>query len=190
MILTAEQLKAISPATPLDRIKTFLPHLNEYLPKYGINTPIEVASFLAQVLHESGGLKWLREIWGPTPAQSRYEGRKDLGNVIAGDGKKFMGRGLIQVTGRTNYMLISRALFNDDRLLITPELLATPQYGTLSSCLYWRSRNLDAIDDDNSIREETKKVNGGYNGLKEREQYFETALKIFGVPHPQQNPTV
>lgn len=186
MILTAEQIKEISPSTPLERIKTFLPHLNEYLPKFGIDTPIEVSSFLAQVLHESGGLKWLREIWGPTVVQSRYEGRKDLGNVIAGDGEKFKGRGLIQVTGRANYAAISKAIFGDERLLREPEILATPQYGTLSSCIYWKSRNLDAFDDDFSIKEETKKVNGGYNGLEDREKYFQRAIKILGAIHPQQ----
>jgi len=188
MILTAEQLKEISPGTPIERIKTFLPYLNEYLPKYGIDTPIEVASYLSQVMHESGGFKWLREIWGPTTAQIRYEGRKDLGNTFPGDGKKFLGRGLIQVTGRTNYLSISKSIFGDDRLIREPELLATPQYGTLSSCIYWKSRNMDVLDDDFSIREETKKVNGGYNGLNDREKYFQQALKSFGIIHPQSNP--
>ena len=66
MKVTAEQLKAISPGTPFSRIESFIYHLNDFMPKYGIDTPIEVASFLSQILHESGGLKWLREIWGPT----------------------------------------------------------------------------------------------------------------------------
>ena len=179
MIITRQQLKAITPSTPDSRIDTFIPHLNNYLPKYGIDTPNEVAAFLAQVLHESGGLKWLREIWGPTAAQSRYEGRKDLGNTVKGDGKKFLGRGLIQLTGRANYERMSKDMFGDNRLLNTPDLLATPEYAVKSACIYWKWRNMDAIDDDTNIKDETKRVNGGYNGLADRQQYFDRALKVF-----------
>ncbi len=75
-----------------------------------INTPARAAAFLAQVGHESGQLRYLREIWGPTPAQVRYEGRADLGNAQPGDGKRFMGRGLIQITGRKNYADCGAAL--------------------------------------------------------------------------------
>lgn len=184
MILTIEQLQRISPGTPRERLLTFLPHLNKYLPEYGIDTPIEVASFLAQVLHESGGFRWLREIWGPTKAQSRYEGRRDLGNTLKGDGKKFMGRGPIQITGRANYERLSRDMFGDDRLLRNPEIIATPEYGIISSCIYWRWRNLDRLDDDFSIKEETRLVNGGYNGLDDRQKYFDRALQVFGIEKP------
>jgi putative chitinase len=181
MILTPSQLKAISPGTPLDRINEFLPHLNTYLPQYGIDTPIEVASFLAQVLHESGGFKWMREIWGPTAAQLKYEGRADLGNTIKGDGKLFMGRGPIQLTGRKNYDRMSMDMFGDDRLLKNPDMLVLAQYGIWSSCIYWKWRKMDAIDDDLSIKQETKKVNGGYNGLDDRQKYFNRALTALGA---------
>ena len=196
MTLTADQLRRITPGTPIDRINVFLPHLNKYLPIYGIDTPIEVASFLSQVLHESGGFKWMREIWGPTSAQARYErdfnqpftktNKRNslafkLGNNIQGDGKKFMGRGPIQITGRTNYTRMSKDMFGDNRLLHNPEILATPEYGIISSCIYWKWRNMDAIDDDLSIKEETKKVNGGYNGLDDRQKYFNRALKVLTV---------
>ena len=181
MTLTAEQLKQITPGTPLDRCKVFVPHLNKFLPLYGIDTPIEVASFLSQILHESGGLKYLREIWGPTKAQSRYEGRADLGNIIKGDGKLFMGRGLIQLTGRTNYARMSKEIFGDDRLVRNPEILATPEYGVLASCIYWKWRGMDSIDDDNSITAETKKVNGGYNGLEDRQKYFDLAKAVLNI---------
>lgn len=163
----------------MPRVETFVPFLNEYMPKYGIDTPIEICSFLSQVLHESGGLKYLREIWGPTPAQLRYEGRKDLGNIYPGDGKKFMGRGLIQLTGRNNYQYMSRDMFGDFRLLVTPEVLATPKYGTWSACIYWKWRRLDDYDDDDDIRRETKLVNGGYNGYDDRVRYFDRAKKVF-----------
>lgn len=177
-MITREQLKAISPSTPDTRIDTFIHHLNNYLPKYGIDTPNEIASFLAQVLHESGGLKWVREIWGPTSTQARYEGRKDLGNTVKGDGKKFMGRGLIQLTGRANYARMSKDMFNDDRLLYTPDLLSTAEYAVQSACIYWKWRKMDLIDDDLDIRRETRLVNGGFNGMTDRQQYFDRAIKI------------
>ena len=179
MILTVEQLKSITPNTPLERINTFLPFLNKYLPMYGIDTPIEVASFLAQVLHESGGLKWMKEIWGPTSQQLKYEGNTDLGNTVKGDGKLFIGRGLIQITGRSNYAMMSRDIFRDDRLLRSPEILSLPEYAVQSACIYWKWRKMDLIDDDFDIRSETKKVNGGYNGLNDRQQYFDKAIKVF-----------
>jgi len=179
MTITLDQLKKISPATQESRLDTFLPHLNKYLPLYGIDTPNEVASFLAQVLHESGGFKWLREIWGPTSAQSRYEGRKDLGNNVKGDGKKFMGRGLIQLTGRANYERMSKDMFNDNRLLETPDLLSTAEYAVWSACIYWQWRKIDLVDDDLNIVDETKKVNGGLTNLADRQQYFDRAIKVF-----------
>lgn len=178
MQLTLEQLKRITPGTPVERIAVFLPYLNDYLPDYGIDTPVEVASFLAQVLHESGGFKWLREIWGPTTAQSKYEGRVDLGNIYPNDGKKFMGRGLLQITGRTNYKRMSKEIFGNETLLTNPEILSSAKYAVVSACIYWRWRNLDANDDDFSIEAETKKVNGGYNGLQDRKQYFDKAIEV------------
>jgi len=176
-MITADQLKRISPGTPIDTCNKFVPFINKYCPLYKIDTPIELASFLSQILYESGGLKWMREIWGPTKAQNGYEGRKDLGNTVAGDGKRFMGRGPLQITGRNNYTRMSKDMFGDDRLLKTPEILATPDYGIWSACIYWGWRNLDAVDDDNSIERETKLVNGGYNGLTDRKAYFERAKK-------------
>ncbi len=178
-MLTSQQLKSITPSTSDSRIDTFLHHLNHYMPLYGIDTPNEIASFLAQVLHESGGLKWLREIWGPTAAQAKYEGRADLGNTVRGDGKKFMGRGLIQLTGRANYARMSKDMFGDDRLLQTPDLLSTAEYAVKSACIYWTWRKMDAIDDDTNIKDETKRVNGGLNGIVDRQQYFDRALKVF-----------
>ena len=94
---------SIATGARLDRATNMLPHLESAMADYQINTTIRIAAFLAQIGHESGGLKWLSELWGPTPAQSRYEGRKDLGNVQPGDGFLYRGRGFIQLTGRANY---------------------------------------------------------------------------------------
>lgn len=180
-MITAEQLKAISVVPTLERCKEFSPHFAKYCPKYGIDTPIELANFLAQVLHETGGLKWLRELWGPTAAQVRYEGRKDLGNNQKGDGKLFMGRGLIQMTGRANYTRLSKEMFGDDRLLKNPEILATPEYAVQSACIYWGWRKIDRFDDDKDIKSETKLVNGGTNGIEDRQKYFKRACKVLGI---------
>jgi len=195
MLLTIDQLKAILPKAPEQRLQTFLPHLNKYMPEYGIDTPIEVASFLAQVIHESGGFKWLREIWGPTSQQLKYErdftapwpakkGERNwlafqLGNEQKGDGRLFAGVGLMQTTGRKNMEATSLALFGDKRLLQNPEILATPEYAVMSACWYWKSRGLDRFDDDLDIKEETRRVNGGYNGLEDRQQIFNRAVAVF-----------
>ncbi|PSH68499.1 carboxypeptidase [Phyllobacterium brassicacearum] len=85
----------------------------------------QCAYVLATAWHETGAYKYMREIWGPTSAQKRYEGRKDLGNTVAGDGKKFMGRGFVQITGRRNYTDWSRRLGLD--LLKEPQLAEQPE---------------------------------------------------------------
>ncbi|PSH68635.1 hypothetical protein CU102_12820 [Phyllobacterium brassicacearum] len=85
----------------------------------------QCAYVLATAWHETSAYKYMREIWGPTPAQKRYEGRKDLGNTVAGDGKKFMGRGFVQITGRRNYTDWSRRLGLD--LLKEPQLAERPE---------------------------------------------------------------
>lgn len=198
MTLTIEQLQNITPGTPAERIGTFLPYLNKYLSQYGIDKPIEVASFLAQIMHESGGLKYVRELWGPTKQQNRYERdfsqpwpehRKgfrnwlptQLGNSEKGDGRKFSGVGLIQTTGRRNMLRMSKDLFGDERLLKQPEILALPEYAVKSACVYWTWKRLDVFDDDLSIKEETLRINGGYNGMEERQKYFERAVNILSV---------
>lgn len=198
MTLTAEQLKKISPGTPLDRINTFLPFLNKHLPAYGIDTATEVASFLSQVLHESGGLKWMKELWGPSAQQSKYErdfsqpwpelqrGKRNfvatnLGNSEKGDGKLLMGRGPLQITGRKNYTRMSKDMFGDNRLLKNPDLLSLPEYGIQSACIYWKWTKMDKVDDDLHITQETKKVNGGYNGLDDRQKYFSRAISVFKI---------
>lgn len=137
---------------------------------------LQIAHFLAQVGHESLSFIYTKEIWGPTPAQLRYEGRKDLGNVIAGDGLRFMGRELIQVTGRANYRACSIALFGDERLLQTPELLEQPAHAVASAFWFLDSKGIGQLTDLKAI---TRKINGGLNGLKDRQERFERAVKTF-----------
>ncbi len=94
----------------IDRAQTFAPLIDQAAPDFEINTQERMAAFLAQVGHESGGLHWLVELWGPTATQLRYEGRADLGNTEPGDGVRYKGRGLIQLTGRENYRKAGEAL--------------------------------------------------------------------------------
>ena len=180
--MTELQLKQIAGYATTTNVKTFLPFLNSYMNQYNINTKYRIAAFLAQVIHESGSFKYTREI-----ASGRaYEGRKDLGNIQVGDGERFRGRGLIQITGRTNYELVSKGL-NED-FVSAPEKLEEPCYATKSACWWWNNKglneiadNLDTVnatDQNNVFKQITRKVNGGLNGLKDREYWFDRALKI------------
>jgi len=178
-MITIEQLRKVVPGFPKNG-DVFLPHLQKYLAIYEINTPQRMAHFFAQVGHESGSFKWVRELWGPTPAQRGYEGRKDLGNTQSGDGSKFRGRGLIQYTGRANYAQLSQHIFKDARLLDTPQLLEVPEFAVQSACYFWKSRGLNELSDtgwtDAVVTKITRKINGGINGLNDRLLRFQQAL--------------
>ena len=174
-MITAQQLKNILPQATSANIEMYLPFLNSLLPQFGINTPVRIAAFLAQVGHESGQLRYNKEIWGPTEAQKRYEGRKDLGNVVGGDGTKFKGRGLIQITGRANYDAFGKAVGKD--FLQTPELVETPEYAVMTACWFWKSKKLNLFADSGNFKGLTKAINGGYNGLEDRLQIWERAKK-------------
>ena len=129
MPITVQQLLQILPNAG-QVAGVLVPVLNTAMSRYQIIGSKRVAAFIAQIGHESGQLKYVKEIWGPTAAQTRYEGRKDLGNTVAGDGSKYRGRGLIQITGRANYMACGEALSLD--LIKQPELLEKPQHACMS----------------------------------------------------------
>ena len=177
MDITLEQLKRISPQSG-PRAAIFLPWINAAMHKYGIITAARQRAFLAQFGHETGQLRHMRELWGPTPAQQRYEGRIDLGNTLPGDGKRFMGRGLPQITGRANYIACSQALFGDDRLLVNPELLEQPQWACESGGWYWSSRRLNALADQAQFASITKRINGGLNGQVARLALLQRAQQV------------
>lgn len=143
---------------------------NVNLPRYEIDTPKRLAHFLAQVCHESGGFKYMEEIWGPTVAQQRYEGRADLGNTVAGDGYRFKGRGPIQLTGRTNYRRFGQLCGID--LENHPEIAALPSVGILTAALFWNEHKLNALADAGDIEGITRRINGGLNGFAERKEWF------------------
>jgi putative chitinase len=142
-----------------------------------INTRLRIAAFLAQIGHESGSLVYSKELGGPSYF-AKYDGRKDLGNTEPGDGAKFCGRGLIQVTGRANYLKASQALFGDDRLLRKPDLLEVPDWAAKSAVWFWSTRNLNNLADGAQFTDLTKKINGGTNGLDDRKARYQYALKV------------
>ena len=153
------------------RLTAVYPFLIEGMTRYAINTKLRQNHFIAQLAHESGEFRYMQEL----ASGSAYEGRKDLGNTETGDGVRFKGRGLIQLTGRANYAAIGKALGID--FVSNPELLETPKYATLSACWFWNSRNLNIWADADDILRITKKINGGVNGLTQREMYLDRAEK-------------
>ena len=150
--------------------------LNTAMNHYQIVGLKRVAAFIAQVGHESGQLKYVKEIWGPTKAQARYEGRADLGNTQPGDGSKYRGRGLIQITGRANYAECGEALGLD--LVNHPELLEKPQHACMSAAWFWSSRGLNTQADAGRFDTITRRINGGQNGAADRRELYARALKV------------
>lgn len=151
----------------------------------GLERPHRLAQFLAQLAHESGGWRWDREIWGPTAAQKRYEGRKDLGNVQPGDGSRFRGRGPIQITGRANYAEFTawaRKMHpRAPDFTATPEAVNTDPWEGLGPIWYWDTRGLNVYADRGDLLTVTKRINGGTNGLADRQaRYTRTALVLLG----------
>lgn len=179
MRLTLEQLLKILPEAG-KKAAAYLPHLLTAMANRQINNPRRIAAFLAQIGHESGSLRYAREIWGPTEAQKRYDTREDLGNTpeLDGDGKLYRGRGLIQITGRRNYQLVSLILFSDNRLLEKPELLEEPQWAAESASWFWMSQGLNELADQGQFRLITKKINGGLNGYQDRLKLYTKAREV------------
>ena len=175
MPITVQQLLLILPnAGPVAGV--FVPVLNTAMNQFQIVGAKRVAAFIAQIGHESGQLKYVKEIWGPTAAQMRYEGRADLGNTQANDGSKYLGRGLIQITGRANYKACGEALGLD--LINQPELLEKPQHACMSAAWFWATKGLSPLADDGKFETLTRRINGGVNGLADRQKLYVRALKV------------
>lgn len=170
--MTNEQLRQIATRATLVSINTYAPLLNRYMHNYNICGKLREAAFLATVIHESGHFRYTREI----ASGAAYEGRKDLGNIHKGDGVKFRGRGLIQLTGRSNYERASKALGVD--FVSRPELIEQPDFATMVSCWWWNMKGLNEVADTGDFRKVTRIVNGGYNGFSDREFWYKKALEI------------
>lgn len=181
MNLTASQISKAS-GSSLENAEKFRPYLNKYMDKYGINTPNRILAFLSQIGHESGGLRYTQEL----ASGSAYEGNTDLGNVYAGDGVKFKGRGLIQLTGRANYQKMSEKTGKD--LINNPKQVEEPDTATQVSAIWWSDRKrsgitlnewadkfdltqpLDLASNKDIHENITRAINGGINGLNDRLQ--------------------
>jgi len=173
MNVTLEQLIKIMPEGKR-RLPLFVEPINSTLAEFSINTPDRAAAFLAQLGHESGQFRYMAEL----ASGAAYEGRDDLGNTEPGDGRKFKGHGPIQITGRTNHQACSLALYGDERLLDTPELLEQPEDGCRAAGWFWKTRGLNMLADDGDFDRITKRINGGQNGRDDRRALWEIAKKV------------
>lgn len=184
--ITYEQFNYVMRETNSIKLEEHLPYCNDTLQKFGINTPLRIQHFLAQIAHESMGLKYMSEI----ASGQAYEGRKDLGNLFPGDGRKFKGHGPIQITGRANHTEYFNFIGRPD-LIETPEILESDlELCWGASGWFWSSRGLNEIaeSDDESLSlfrhqnkalcKITKIINGGYRGLTERAWYLKRAKEI------------
>ena len=193
--MTLEQIKEATCSSTLNAQK-FIQHINDACTMFNIDTPIRQLCFLAQAGHESGSLFFTEEL----ASGAAYEGRKGLGNTQPGDGVKFKGRGLIQITGRNNYDAVGKVLNVD--LIAKPTLLGGKNINVctaeqlknaaLSASWFWDSRKLNAIADKIDISKPidtganldffiqmTKKINGGTNGLHDRLNRYKSGVKFF-----------
>jgi putative chitinase len=179
-MLTIDQLRRIMPNLAAAKAESLLPYLNAAMAEFGIDTLLRTAAFAAQLAHESGEFRWMEEIWGPTSAQKRYEPQTDLskrlGNIEAGDGLRFKGRGPIQLTGRANYSRFGELLGLE--LIDAPAQAAAPEVAFRIAALFWKSRGLNELAEAGDFREVTRRINGGFNGLEDRLGYYERAKSV------------
>lgn len=148
--------------------------LNKCFAVFEINTPQRKRHFLSQIAHESGGLRWFKEL----ASGNDYEGRKDLGNIRKGDGPRYKGAGAIQLTGRANYQAFSDFI-KDPRVMEGCNYVAEV-YPFTSAGFFWHSNHLNRIcdRDDVTVERITRIVNGGINGLGDRIKYYELAKDV------------
>lgn len=166
-LITREQAEAIF-GNPIYEAE--LQDLNACLARYEINTPARMRHFLSQIAHESGGLRWLKEL----ADGSDYEYRDDLGNINPGDGPKYKGAGAIQLTGRANYEAFSQAI-SDSQVMEGCDYVAKT-YPFSSAGFWWHNNSMNTLcDSDPAVEDVTLRVNGGYNGLDDRKAYYEKA---------------
>ena len=203
-VISAEDL-AKATGIPLARASQWAAPLNQAMARFGIDTPERRAGFLSQVAHESALLTQLAEnlnysadallhifprhfdqaaahAYQRNPqriANRVYAGRMGNGDEASGDGYRFRGRGLIQITGRDNYRSCGAAL--NEPLLETPELLSTPADAALSAAWFWSSHGLNDLADRKDVAAMTKRINGGIIGLEDRERLFAQATDILSA---------
>jgi len=203
IVITLDETKKIFPED-----LSWYNDLNETLPLFGITTKQQIAHFMAQCAHESGnftitqenlnysadGLMKVFSKYFPNLNKAKqyarrpeaianlvYANRMGNGSEASGDGWKFRGRGYIQVTGKNNYFDCSKALFNNDQLLVNPDILKEREYALSSACWFWRKNKLNDKANMDDILGITKTINGGTNGLDERKKYYAKFKTIFNL---------
>lgn len=182
-MVTDDELRQVIPNCPAAKRAAYLPFIQQAMAEFGITSYWRETAFLAQLAHESAELRYMEEI----ASGAAYEGRRDLGNTQPGDGKRFKGRGPIQLTGRANYKRYGDLLGLD--LVNNPLQAATPEVGFRIAGQFWKLNGLNELADKQDFRGITKRINGGYNGLDDRIKYYERAKKVLskddsGVAQP------
>lgn len=171
-MITKEVLRQIAPNAKEKIISDLEKYFDKHMAKYGVDTYLRVCHFIAQCAHESASFTTLEEF----ASGAAYEGRRDLGNTQPGDGRRFKGRGIIQLTGRANYRAAGQRLGYD--LEGNPELAETPEISVLTALDYWKNRGLNRWADQDDITTVTRRINGGLNGFEDRKKYLARAKRI------------
>jgi putative chitinase len=165
-------LKEIAPQSNDRIISDLEKYFDVHMANFGVDTYLRVCHFIAQCAHESHSFKTLEEY----ASGAAYEGRRDLGNTQSGDGRRFKGRGIIQLTGRFNYRDAGRRLGYD--LENNPLLALQPEISVLTALDYWKTRNLNQWADRDDVATVTRRINGGLNGFSDRKMYLERAKRV------------
>jgi putative chitinase len=173
--ITLDQLLRIAIHASASRVEELTPYLLDTMAKYDISTPLRQAHFLAQIIHESGSFHYVEEI----DAGDYLEYRTDLGNTEPGDGPRYKGRGLIQITGRSNYAACGEALGVD--LLNQPSRLAENDLACLCAGWFWEKNRINEFADQDNVERVTQIINGGFNGFEERKEFLQIARDVLGV---------
>ena len=171
-MVTDDELRQIMPNCPAAKRADYLPFIQQAMAEFDITSYLRETAFLAQLAHESAELRYMEEI----ASGAAYEGRKDLGNTQPGDGKRYKGRGPIQLTGRANYTKYGNLLGLD--LVNDPIVAATKEVGFRIAGQFWKLNGLNELADQQQFKSITKRINGGYNGLDDRIKYYERAKKV------------
>jgi len=187
MLITTQTLALIAGGPANANMTSFVLGLQDLGDDLGLTPPHRLAMYLGQWAHESMGWYYDREVWGPTPAQLRYEGRADLGNVYKGDGSKFRGYTAAQITGRSNVTQFTRwARLRNPKapdFTVDPAEMNTDPWEGYGPLWYWSTRNLNGLADQGLFDTITLRINGGYNGKQDRrDRYGRAAMVLMGRP--------
>lgn len=176
LVVTEPKLRRLAPAGSATILASIATSFDRLATVYGVTTRLHICHFLAQAAHETDGFRTLDEYGGPAYF-ARYEGRRDLGNTRTGDGVRYHGRGIFQLTGRANYRRFGGILGID--LEAEPDRAREPDIALSVALAYWRERGIGTAADIDDVEAVTKLINGGRNGLAARARYLRLAKTIW-----------